>query len=335
MNPNIIIDGKNLAYRMFSTLDLTNDEGDNVSAVFGTISAISRMVETFGPRRVVVCWDTKTSALWRRKIYPPYKMNRKKNREGEENIAKMADFEEQQDLIQLALSWLPIYQIVENSMEADDLIYLLTQRLFKEQNNIVVSTDKDMLQLINKYTSIWSPIKQIAITDGSKETVRFYKDRRKKVTQLKEYVGVPIEQFIDFKVLQGDTSDNIAGVEGIGEKTAIKLLEQYGSIEEMYKNKEEMSKSARNKRVVEDEQMIRDLVSIMDISQVEEHLVNPIGKLEKGIIKPSESYKKFWNFARDNDFKTIFMNYRHWCKPFEEMGIQPIPFRRKRKPRGV
>jgi DNA polymerase-1 len=331
---NVIIDAKNLSYRMFSTLDLYNSEGENVAALFGVIKNVHSLVEKFQPERVIVCWDTATSALWRRKIYPDYKMNRRKNsgQEDEEEAAKREDFERQNDLLQLALAWLPVYQIVVDELEADDIMYLLTQKVLKGQDNIVVSTDKDLLQLIDEKTSIWSPIKEVMITHLS--NLHMSEEFGVKTNTFKAYMGFEIDKFIDFKVLQGDKSDGIAGIQGIGEKTAIQLLEKYSSINGMFENAEELSKSKRTVKIIENEELIQDLTSIMDIAKVEIHVEDALKKCLKGIIQPDEDYKKFWNFARDNDFKSIYMDYRIWCRPFEQMGIKPfVTKRKKRKPK--
>lgn len=311
---------------MFSTLDLYNSEGESVSAVFGVIKNIQSLVEKFEPDRVIVCWDTSTSSLWRREIYPGYKMNRKKNNgeEDEEGKAKREDYERQRELLQFALSWLPVYQYVQEEIEADDILYLLSKRVLVNDDNIVVSTDKDLLQLIDSRTSVWSPIKEVLVTETSSKAKELGSKYNIKASTFEQFMGFPLENFVDFKVLQGDKSDGIAGIDGIGEKTAVTLLEKYSSIDGMLQNSEELRKSKRTAKIVDSVQLLEELKAIMDISEVEKRVPNVIDKMHRGIIRPSEEYKKFWNFARDNDFKSIYMNYRIWCKAFENMGIHSI-----------
>lgn len=337
MKPNILIDAKNLSYRMFSTLDLWNSEGENVAALFGVIKNVHSLVEKFDPQRVIVCWDTSTSALWRRKLYPDYKMNRKKNNgeEDAEELAKREDFERQNDILQFALSWLPVHQIVVDELEADDMMYLLTQRVLPEEDNIIVSTDKDLLQLISKRTSVWSPIKEVMVAHPNNLSMsEEYGVVTKTFTEFmsaKLPEPLQFENFVDFKILQGDTSDGIAGIPGIGEKIAVKLLNEHGSIDNMFEKAEEMRKSKRNARIVDNPDLVKSLKSIMDIAEVDNNIKDPIGKMQKGMIEPSEDYKKFWNFARDNDFKSIYMDYRIWSRAFEQMGIVPLFEKKKRK----
>ena len=309
---NVIIDANNLSYRMFSTLDLWNSDGENVSAVFGVIKNIHSLVEKFEPDRVIVAWDPVHGTVpWRRKLYPEYKMNRRKDLD-EEKAAQLEDFYRQNEVLQLNLSWLPIHQLITEDLEADDIIYLLTKNVLTEDTNIIVSTDKDLLQLLDNNTVVWSPIKEVLIT--SKGHKRKYEDVKVKTFErfiseaLKDAGEITLEQYVDFKVLVGDSSDNVAGVPGIGEKTAVKLLNEYGSIRKMIKNPEPLLAKKTTAKVVQDPKLLVTLEDIMDISKVEEHMNGCLKDLKDAVIQPSADFKRFWNFARSNDFKSIYMN---------------------------
>jgi len=214
-NAVFVIDGTNLMHRHFyAKPDLTSSDGTPTGAIYGTIKMLKRYAKDFKPQQMYVCFD-KHKKCFRNRIYPEYKGNRKPT---DERLKKQ--FSLFQEFCSLAN--IPFVEI--DGYEADDLIGSLSIKA-KEYGfcPYVVSGDKDLYQLINKNIEI--------IYLSNKGPILFNADKFSE-----QYDGLKPEQFLDFKALQGDGGDNIPGVPGIGEKTAIKLLKSFGSLDGIYDN---------------------------------------------------------------------------------------------------
>lgn len=212
----LILDGHSLMYRAFHALPLlTNSEGLHTNAIYGFANMLLRMKEEIEPDYIVAAFDRK-APTFRHEEYKEYKAGRK----------PMPDeLAEQFPVIKDMLKLLAIDIFEIDGFEADDLIGTLSK--FAEKRNIevyVVTGDRDALQLA-------SPDIKIVINKKGMTEKEVYDEKR-----MVEEFGVTPEQFIDVKGLMGDTSDNIPGVPGIGEKTAFKLIHEFGSIENVLQN---------------------------------------------------------------------------------------------------
>lgn len=212
----IILDGHSLMNRAFYALPpLTNTEGLHTNALYGFTNMLIKMKEEIKPNYIVCTFDRK-APTFRHEEYKEYKAGRKRM---PEELAEQ--FPVLKDLLQLMA--IDIFEI--DGFEADDLIGTLSK--FAEKNDIevyVVTGDRDALQLAS------DNIKVVITKKGMSEKEIY--DRNRMI----EDFGVTPTQFIDVKGLMGDSSDNIPGVPGIGEKTAYKLIQQYGSIENLLQN---------------------------------------------------------------------------------------------------
>jgi len=216
-NPNdkvLIIDGLNTFIRVFSVIPTTNDDGIHVGGIVGFLRSIGYTINMFSPTRVIIVFDGKGGSTRRRKLYPAYKENRKTKY----RVNRAYDFASQEDekqnmIMQLQrvveyLDNLPITVMSYDNIEADDTIGYLCKQVLTESEITVMSTDKDFLQLANSRIKVWSPTKK-----------KMYDEK----AVLEEY-GITSHNLIWYRVLDGDKSDNISGVRGLGLKTIQKKL---------------------------------------------------------------------------------------------------------------
>ena len=210
----LIIDGLNTFIRGFSVILTTNEEGVHVGGIVGFLKSIGYVINMVSPTRVIIVFDGKGGSTRRRKIYPEYKQNRKTKY----RVNRTYDFASQEDekqnmIMQLQrcveyLDTLPVTVLSYDNIEADDTIGYLTKQVLPDSNIIIMSTDKDFLQLANGRVKIWSPSKK-----------KMYDDK-----SVFEEFGISSQNYIWYRVLDGDKSDNINGVRGLGLKTIRKKL---------------------------------------------------------------------------------------------------------------
>ena len=210
----LIIDGLNTFIRVFSVIPTTNDDGIHVGGIVGFLRSIAYTVNMVRPTRAIVVFDGKGGSNRRRKIYPEYKQNRKtKYRVNRTYNFSSQEDEKQNMMMQLSrcveyLDTLPITVLSYDNIEADDTIGYLCRQVLTESEITIMSTDKDFLQLANGRIKIWSPTKK-----------KMYDDK----AVMEEY-GINSHNYIWYRVLDGDKSDNIPGVRGLGLKTIKKKL---------------------------------------------------------------------------------------------------------------
>ncbi|MCE5221013.1 MAG: DNA polymerase I [Clostridium sp.] len=216
MKKLLILDSNSLMNRAFYALPpMTNSDGINTNAIYGFMNMLFKMKDEINPDSIIATFDLK-APTFRHKEYAEYKAGRNK---------MPPEFAEQFPIIKELLKFMGIKNFEIEGFEADDLIGTVSK--FAENNGtevFVVTGDKDALQLASDSTKI------VITKKGVSETAIY--DRK---TFIDEFKVTP-NQFIDVKGLMGDKSDNIPGVPGVGEKTAFKLIKEYGSIEEVLKN---------------------------------------------------------------------------------------------------
>jgi len=216
----IIIDGNSLLHRAWHALPpLTTKAGQVTNAVYGFTMILLRVLKELKPNYLAVAFDTK-APTFRHQEFKAYKAQRKKQPD---------EFYQQLPLTKELLTSLGLQYIEAPGFEADDIIGTLCQQINNDQlpiAKIIVSGDLDNLQLIDKQTKVYTLKK--GITD-----IAIYDEKA-----VKQRYRLKPEQLIDFKALRGDPSDNIPGVKGIGEKTALDLIEKFGSLENLYQKLE-------------------------------------------------------------------------------------------------
>lgn len=212
----LILDGHSLMNRAFYALpDLTNDEGIHTNAVLGFVNMLLKMREEITPDYIVCTFD-RSAPTFRHKEYEEYKAGRKK---------MPPELAEQFPILKELLKYLAIDTFEIDGFEADDLMGTLA--VFAENKEIevyIVTGDRDLLQLASDNINV------VITKKGITEKEIYNKNR-----MIEDY-GVTPQEFIDVKGLMGDSSDNIPGVPGIGEKTAFKLIKEYKSVENVLQN---------------------------------------------------------------------------------------------------
>lgn len=225
----VIIDGKSVFYRGYYAMpNLSTKDGTPTGGVYGFAVMALEVVKKLKPDYVCVAWDkAKTNIRARRALYPAYKANRK---------AAPPDFYEQipvlHDLL-ASLGW-PLYEA--DDYEADDLMGAFAKQAGAQGiESYLVTSDLDVLQLINPHTHIYTLKKGLSSIELFNEA------------SFTEKYGVGAHQWVDVKALKGDSSDNIPGVAGIGEKTAIDLIQKYQTLEGVYDHLNELKANLRAK----------------------------------------------------------------------------------------
>ncbi len=214
----LLIDGSNLAFRMFFALEMSNlrdGDGNPTWAVYGTIKALFDVIEATKPTAIAVAFDL-PQPTYRHEVFEEYKANRPDDMPD--------DLKPQWALIKETFRKLHVPVLEEAGYEADDLIGILAKKAERHDIDVVIlSGDKDLFQLVNDRTSIAMPRRGGGLD--------FY-DTAKVI----EKMGVRPDQVPDYKGIAGDSSDNIPGVKGLGPKAAIKLLGEYQTLEGIYEN---------------------------------------------------------------------------------------------------
>ena len=210
----LVFDGLNLFIRIFTAVPSINDDGEHIGGVTGFLRSMTKVIREQKPTRVVVVFDGKGGSQRRKKLFPDYKANRavRQSFNRHEEFATLEDEQESMRrqmgrLIQY-LKVLPVDIMGIDNIEADDAIAYITTDIFPTSNITIVSTDRDFLQLVDDRVSVWSPVKK-----------KMYTPER----MLEEF-GIPAQNYLYYRVLTGDKSDNIPGVRGVGLKTATKFL---------------------------------------------------------------------------------------------------------------
>lgn len=280
-NKLVIIDGNSIFYRSFYALPLlSNSRGEYSNAVYGFAIQIQHIIDKIKPKYMVVAFDA-SKKTFRNELYSEYKANRK----------PMPD-ELRSQIVPLKnlLKLMNIAVVEKEGLEGDDIIGIVSKK-FLDTETIIVTGDRDSFQLVDKCTSVYFTKKgtsELAVMDEK---------------ALKEEYGVTPEQFIDVKALQGDTSDNIPGVAGVGPKTAIDLITKYGNLDGVYSHIDELSGKLKD-RLVEDKDKAY-------LSQKLATIVTKPELIDLSLKECEYDYpfsKEVFDFYKNYEFKTLLKN---------------------------
>lgn len=233
----LLLDGNSLAYRAFFALPLlSNDSGIHTNAVYGFTTMLQKILEEEKPTKMLVAFDA-GKTTFRHETFEDYKGGRQKT---------PPELSEQFPYLQKLIDAYRIPRYELEMYEADDIIGTLARQAEeKGMDVIIVSGDKDLTQLATDRVKVY--VTRKGMTDIEQYTPE----------HIQEKYGISPKQIIDMKGLMGDASDNIPGVPGVGEKTAIKLLKEYGSIENLYENIGKMKKSKMKEKLIENEEQAK------------------------------------------------------------------------------
>jgi len=215
-----LIDASPIFYKAFYAIPfLSSRNGVPTNAVYGFMSTLMRILKTYNPQHMVICFDQKSQ--FRKQLYNDYKIDREQMRD---------DLKIQIPIIKDLIGVMGIRMAELPGYEADDLIGMLAKWGETQGADVVIiSPDKDMSQLVND---------NIKILELGKKAIP---DRYLGIDEIKIKFELAPENIVDWLALSGDLSDGIPGVKGIGEKTAIKLIKQFGSVEKIFENIEQVA----------------------------------------------------------------------------------------------
>lgn len=282
----LVIDGSSLIHRAFYALPpLTTKKGVHTGAVFGFMRMLLKLIQDVKPRWVLAAFD-KSRKTFRTKMFEDYKGQRKPT---------PPELKEQFPLCMDVLKALNIASLEMDGYEADDIIGTFARHSGPEAEVIVVTGDRDELQLIDSRT-------RVMFTKRGISNIVMYDE----AVFAEEYEGLVPRQIIELKGLMGDTSDNIPGVPGVGPKTAMKLIKEYGTVEEVLANAENVKgKSLKEKLVTYKDQALlsKELATIFTDVPVDltpdTYALKPIGKEAKDYFTELEFRNLFGDFAKE------------------------------------
>ena len=245
MKKLVLIDGNAILHRAFHALPpLNNKDGVPTNAVYGFFSMLFKIIGDLKPEYLIVCFDKK-APTFRKQMYVGYQAKRP---------TMSDDLIPQIELVHKALDRAKIQHFEIDGYEADDLIGTIAKEAVKKDTQVIIlSGDRDLLQLVNSHVLMLAPI--IGIT----KMTLFDEEK------VKEKYGLKPSQLVDYKALVGDASDNYPGVTGIGPKTASSLLQKYETFENLYAHLSELPDKIALKLATDAEQaaMAKKLATIL------------------------------------------------------------------------
>ncbi|MCD4654743.1 DNA polymerase I, partial [bacterium] len=276
-----VIDGHNVLYRAhyaFQHNPLINSKQRDVSVADGFIRMILTMIKDRAPEYMTIAFDRK-APTFRHELYRQYKLNRP---------PMPAPIADNMEVIHTIIKALGIRIVEQDGFEADDLLASIVER-FKDQSLHIylVSKDKDMLQLVNDKVSVLSTRK------GLSDMMEFRSE------EVLEKFGILPEQMLDYFAMMGDAVDNIPGISGVGPKTAVNLVNKYGSLEGLYKHADEL-KGKIGEKIREDKALAflsRDLVALRFDADLP-------GELDAYLIRETDR-PKLKNIFAELEFHTL------------------------------
>ena len=238
-----LVDGSAFIFRAFYALPpLTRSDGMPINAVLGYCNMLWRLVTDIKSQILIVVFDTATKSF-RNNIYPKYKANR-----GEPPDELKPQF----SLVRDATNAFNISHVEKPGFEADDIIATYAKKASEEGWEVqIVSSDKDLMQLVDENVYMFDPMKMIKITEE----------------QVKDKFGVLPQKVRDVQALAGDSTDNIPGIPGVGVKTAAELINEYGDLENLLKNASNIKQPKRRESIIENADMARLSMKLVSLER--------------------------------------------------------------------
>ena len=304
----LIIDGMNTFIRSFAAIPTMDENGNHIGGVTGFLKSVGYVTRKFKPSRVYVIFDGKGGSKRRRDIYPDYKLGRKPltrlNR-----TYDMTTEKDEQDLMRYelvivakALMKLPITTITLDHVEADDIMSYVAQHVVENGGeSIIYSTDKDFLQLVGDGIKVWNPVR--------------------KKTYIPEIVVEDYEihpnNFLLYRALTGDTSDNLPGIKGLGMKTLLKIVPEF--VTEQHLTFDDVIDAAENSklkvasRIIDEQESIKLNIKLMSLRSVMISDNNKMKILNK-INRPQLSLHKYdlTKLLIETNILPSMQNYDSW-----------------------
>jgi len=306
-DPNnlILIDGSGYIFRAFYGLPpMTNPEGIPVNAVFGFTKMLLKLIDDLKPVYAAVIFDV-ARKTFRNDLYEDYKGNRSEPPE---------DLIPQFSIIRDATKAIGLPVVEMEGFEADDLIatYSTIAKNIKKKV-IIISSDKDLMQLVDNDIILFDPMKQFWINQE----------------QVFEKFGVYPDRVIDVQSLAGDSSDNIPGVPGIGVKTAAELINQFDNLDQLLTRASEIKQNKKRENLIEFADQARLSRSLVTLKKD----VSVISTIDDFKINSSLDTKKLIPFLKSHGFKSLLNKYENYeeQKSTEQFGLPQTSVMEKQK----
>ena len=304
----LIIDGMNTFIRSFAAIPTMDENGNHIGGVTGFLKSVGYVTRKFKPSRVYVIFDGKGGSKRRRDIYPDYKLGRKPLTRLNRTYV-MTTEKDEQDLMRYelvivakALMKLPITTITLDHVEADDIMSYVAQHVVENGGeSIIYSTDKDFLQLVGDGIKVWNPVR--------------------KKTYIPEIVVEDYEihpnNFLLYRALTGDTSDNLPGIKGLGMKTLLKIVPEF--VTEQHLTFDDVIDAAENSklkvasRIIDEQESIKLNIKLMSLRSVMISDNNKMKILNK-INRPQLSLHKYdlTKLLIETNILPAMQNYDSW-----------------------
>ena len=278
-NRLVLIDGSAYIFRAYYALPpMSRKDGTPVNAVFGFTNMLVKLIEDYREEKLIVIFDA-ARENFRNKIFPEYKANRGETPE---------DLIPQFDLIKQCVKAFKIPQLEIEGFEADDIIGSYSNLASKLKiSSLIVSSDKDLMQLVNEKVEMLDPMKNKKI--GIPEVI--------------EKFGVEPKKVIQIQALTGDKVDNIPGAPGIGPKTALELIKKFGDIENLIKNANKI-KQEKRKNIIKDSQ--DDIRVSLKLVSLDKEIDLPLSIQDiKPFVEIDDNQNSINNFLQEQGFRAI------------------------------
>ena len=277
-NRLILIDGSAYIFRAYYGLPPMNRaDGTPINAVFGFTNMLVKLIEDYRDDKMIVIFDA-ARENFRNTIFKEYKANRGETPE---------DLIPQFEIIRQCVDAFNIPQLEIEGYEADDIIATYCKLAEKQKiDSIIVSSDKDLMQLVTKKITMLDPMKNKKIG----------------IDQVIEKFGLPPEKVIQIQALTGDKVDNIPGAPGIGPKTALQLIEEFGDVHKLIKNANQISQEKRRNIILDHEQ---DILLSLELVKLKDDIKLPIDINKIHTYSSIDKNDNLSNFLSNQGFKSI------------------------------
>lgn len=298
----LVVDGLNTFLRCFVMSPAMNEDGLHIGGITGFLKSLGKAIRDLDPTRCIVVFDGKGGSQRRREIYSDYKKGRKNKRNLNRAYEGMEDPEEAMNReihgLGKYLKTLPLTIVSIDRIEADDSIGYIAKQVYGEEDQevIIMSSDKDFLQLVDDTTKVWAPKKK-----------KLYDEDK----VIEEY-DYPPKNYLITRLIEGDNSDNIPGVYGIGEKKIESKFgdflkcEDFRNVEDLISYAEEKTNESNTyKRLVENEDVLRRNWKLMQLQEVNisgekklritDIVEEPCGELERSKFQKYFMEDKLWS----------------------------------------
>lgn len=309
---HLLFDGNGTAYRANVVTELSTKQGFRTSAIMGTLNILHSTVadvkkEYHLPvKDAIFAWD-KGHSKRRTDLYPEYKCGRRQNWTPEDK-QWMEEFYAQIDILHQKLPLLGVKSYYQTGWEGDDIVWGFVKEITRSNPDdiiVIVSSDEDFHQLIAANVHIYTPVKKAFITPENYQEVK----------------GIKLESFVLYKILQGDSSDSIPGIPGIGEKTAKSLVNTYGTLDNMVEHKDELRASKRTAKILTMEglQILDRNVQLIDLKEYVD--LTPIADDIRQVLSvhPQVNLKEFKQFLMDYQLVSLLVKLKEWIVTFEDI----------------